>query len=101
MLALDSPDREISFTTKALSFDAKNYHTWAYRQWALCHFFSPSETTSASAEEKAEVWKGELEYTSSLLDNDVRNNSAWNHRYFVAFESGAQSGEEVAERELK
>ncbi|KAI5474636.1 protein farnesyltransferase/geranylgeranyltransferase type-1 subunit alpha [Pseudohyphozyma bogoriensis] len=102
VLALNSSDREIGFTTRALSFDAKNYHTWAYRQWALCHFFAPSGgDTSASKENREEVWKGEIEYVDRLLEEDVRNNSAWNHRYFVAFESGAEKGDGIVERELK
>lgn len=29
------------------------------------------------------LFDGELEYVDSLLNDDVRNNSAWNQRYFV------------------
>ena len=29
------------------------------------------------------LWLSELPFVDSLLDSDVRNNSAWNHRYFV------------------
>jgi len=29
------------------------------------------------------LWAGELDFVDSLLDADVRNNSAWNQRYFV------------------
>ena len=29
------------------------------------------------------VWDGELDYVSRLITEDVRNNSAWNQRYFV------------------
>lgn len=29
------------------------------------------------------MYDNELEYVELLLDNDVRNNSAWNQRYFV------------------
>jgi protein farnesyltransferase/geranylgeranyltransferase type-1 subunit alpha len=113
--ALQSSLRELPFTTRALSFDSKNYHTWAYRQWVLCHFFSSQttplpvaervETASAEEDEKrrTEVWEGELEYTRKLLEKDVRNNSAWNHRFFVAFESGEGGGEkeEVVQREIR
>ncbi|KAK0546204.1 CAAX geranylgeranyltransferase alpha subunit, partial [Tilletia horrida] len=35
-----------------------------------------------------ELWSGELAYTDQLLEEDVRNNSAWNHRFFVLFASG-------------
>lgn len=111
MIALDNSSRELAFTARALSFDSKNYHTWAYRQWALCHFFSPpfsrsSSSTSSTAKQDLEnrdaVWQGEIDYTDTLLAEDVRNNSAWNHRFFVAFESG-QGGQEklVQEREIE
>ena len=29
------------------------------------------------------IWDKELEYVDELLSIDLRNNSAWNHRYFV------------------
>ena len=29
------------------------------------------------------VWHNELSFIDALLDADMRNNSAWNHRYFV------------------
>lgn len=81
--ALDSPERELPFVSKALSYDSKNYHTWAYRQWVLCHFFSPSKAKTFDES----IWRGELAYIDELLTDDIRNNSAWNHRYWVTFES--------------
>ena len=48
--------------------DSKNYHAWQYRQWFIRKFSQ---------------FDGEIEYTNNLLLVDVRNNSAWNHRYFV------------------
>ncbi|KAL8697145.1 MAG: hypothetical protein Q9201_007280 [Fulgogasparrea decipioides] len=54
-----------------LSKDTKNYHVWSYRQWLVRHF---------------SLWDvSEIPYINSLLDLDVRNNSAWNHRWFVLF----------------
>lgn len=114
--ALHSSARELSFTRRALDLDAKNYHTWAYRQWVLCYFFgastpppapaAPEAATSTRAADlaaKDEVWAGELAYVDDLLEDDVRNNSAWNHRFFVAFESGSEKGteEEVLAREVE
>ncbi|SCV67471.1 BQ2448_5082 [Microbotryum intermedium] len=120
VIALDSSSREIPFTTRALAFDAKNYHTWAYRQWALLHFFTSSDTAIANSTSEpdqdvasastaqqdrhrsSKVWDDELKYTQELLDKDVRNNSAWNHRFWVGFESGMGGDlEEVLERELR
>lgn len=119
MTALKSSTRELGFTSKALGYDSKNYHTWAYRQWVLCHFFasspshapSPASAPSSSTptasiitkEEKEAVWKGEIEYSEKLLEEDVRNNSAWNHRFFVAFESGEGGSDltAVTQREIR
>ena len=61
--------------------DTKNYHTWAYRQWLLAEFNSP------------ELWAGELDFVEMMLRHDVRNNSAWHHRFFVVWESGVREGE--------
>lgn len=97
VLALKDPSRELPFTTRALSFDSKNYHTWAYRQWVLCEFFSSGDKAHA------DVWEGEIKYVEELLKEDLRNNSAWNHRFFVVFESGQGGGErkEIGDREIR
>ncbi len=59
--------------------DAKNYHVWSYRQWLVRRF---------------DLWDGaELDDVSSLLEFDVRNNSAWNYRWFVVFGRDAVGGE--------
>ncbi|GAA5829804.1 hypothetical protein JCM3766R1_001312 [Sporobolomyces carnicolor] len=109
VLALDDPSRELDFTARALSFDAKNYHTWAYRQFILCHFYSDAEMGSSPAsrssrtsskEERDKVWSGELDYVEKLIRDDIRNNSAWNQRFFVAFES-QMGGADVGEREIE
>jgi protein farnesyltransferase/geranylgeranyltransferase type-1 subunit alpha len=104
VLALDDPTRELDFTAKALTFDSKNYHTWAYRQFILCHFYSDAENPatpgSKEEEERKKVWSDELEYVEKLLKEDIRNNSAWNQRFFVSFESG-MGGKDVAEREIQ
>ena len=34
------------------------------------------------------LWAEELEYTAAMIDDDVRNNSAWNQRFFCVAESG-------------
>ena len=67
------PASELRFIARGLSEDAKNYHTWAYRQWILSHFNSD------------DLWAGELKFVEDMLDEDVRNNSAWHHRFFVVF----------------
>lgn len=74
--SIDIP-RELAFVSSVLSKDAKNYHTWAYRQWILSQYAQNSDQT----------WKDELKYTDDLLRDDGRNNSAWNHRFFLLFGS--------------
>ncbi|TFY73615.1 hypothetical protein EWM64_g10397 [Hericium alpestre] len=46
------------------------------------------------------MWAGELAFVERLLEKDLRNNSAWHHRFFVVFERGSESGEEVVKNEL-
>lgn len=96
-------DGEIEFLARMLALDAKNYHVWSYRQWMIRYF---------SLWESTEEWK-EIE---RFITEDVRNNSVWNHRFFVTFakyEDGLgkksaemrqkedQEREEVLEREVK
>ena len=66
--------REPQFVAQILeATDAKNYHAWAHRQWAVQTF---------------NLWEGELEFSDFLIRDDVRNNSAWNHRWFVLTKAG-------------
>ena len=30
-----------------------------------------------------DLWEGELDFVDTLINNDMRNNSAWNERYFI------------------
>ncbi|EXJ79349.1 hypothetical protein A1O3_08851 [Capronia epimyces CBS 606.96] len=68
------PTTEPEFVAHILSFDSKNYHVWTYRQWLCRRFPDPLLTTEM-----------ELQAVDALISEDVRNNSAWNHRYFVCF----------------
>ncbi|CZR57915.1 related to geranylgeranyltransferase type I alpha subunit (RAM2) [Phialocephala subalpina] len=62
---------EVAFMKEMFDEDAKNYHVWSYRQWLV---------------RKLDLWqKGEIEDCERLLREDVRNNSAWAHRFFVVF----------------
>lgn len=69
-----------------LEIDAKNYHAWSYRQWVVATF---------------ELWDEELPDVERLIDEDVRNNSAWNQRFYV-FSKGPMGLEgEALEREIR
>ncbi|SNX83411.1 related to Protein farnesyltransferase alpha subunit [Melanopsichium pennsylvanicum] len=99
--ALGDPARELEFVRENLARDSKNYHTWGYLQWILAHFGGLSllplaKNDSNNDEEKmvvgskgagkfAHLWDGQVEYVDMLLKQDCRNNSAWNHRWYVNF----------------
>ena len=101
---MNDPSRELQFCTRGLQLDAKNYHTWSYRHWVLTHFYQPYSTPPAptsqhakpfsmSREDKLDIWEGEVRFAEGLLAEDVRNNSAWAHRFFVVFENGIHPAE--------
>ncbi|KAF5371771.1 hypothetical protein D9758_003362 [Tetrapyrgos nigripes] len=80
---------ELTFIARTLAEDAKNYHTWSYRQWLLAFFNDDS------------LWDRELDFVDSMLNHDIRNNSAWHHRFFVVFQSGVREGEKDRDRILR
>ncbi|KAH8664045.1 hypothetical protein BX600DRAFT_436614 [Xylariales sp. PMI_506] len=66
---------EREFMMKMFAEDAKNYHVWTYRQFLV---------------RKLGFWDdGELESLDYLIKQDVRNNSAWSHRFFIVFSNPA------------
>jgi len=66
------PQKEPAFLMEMFAQDSKNYHVWTYRHWLVRHF---------------KLWDHpvELADVESLIDADVRNNSAWNHRFMLRF----------------
>lgn len=66
------PAKEFDFLMEMFDQDSKNYHVWTYRHWLVRHF---------------ELWDHprEIADVETLLDADVRNNSAWNHRFMLRF----------------
>ncbi|EYE94889.1 bifunctional protein farnesyltransferase/protein geranylgeranyltransferase [Aspergillus ruber CBS 135680] len=66
------PPKESSFLMEMFAQDSKNYHVWTYRHWLVRHF---------------KLWDHpvELADVESLINTDVRNNSAWNHRFMLRF----------------
>lgn len=47
------------------------------------------------------LWDNELEFVESLLEDDVRNNSAWNQRHFVISHTTGFSDAAIVEREIQ
>ena len=73
-------------TRIALMMDAKNIHAWTQRAWAVRTF---------------NQWESEMTFTERMIDDDVRNNSAWNQRFVCVHDSpdgGGLDGEEGAKR---
>lgn len=68
---------EQDFLAQILAEDTKNYHVWSYRQYLVPKLgvFGGSEVRAAEA----------------LIDEDVRNNSAWSHRFFTVFSDPAHT----------
>lgn len=80
---------DLEATKVQLGLDAKNIHCWQYRQWLVRHYNLPLES--------------ELKYTDTLLNQDVYNNSAWNHRMFLvkASEEYKCNKEEYIQKEFE
>ncbi|KAF8393888.1 hypothetical protein HHK36_020086 [Tetracentron sinense] len=76
-LGTEVTSKELEFTGKIFSLDAKNYHAWSHRQWVL---------------QALGGWEDELDYCQMLLEDDIFNNSAWNQRYFVVTRSPLLGG---------
>ncbi|PGH18190.1 hypothetical protein AJ80_04577 [Polytolypa hystricis UAMH7299] len=66
------PVAEPDFLMEMFKLDAKNYHVWTYRHWLVRHF---------------KLWDSprEIQDVEKLINEDVRNNSAWNHRWLLKF----------------
>ena len=74
VLLLDVANKELSYVDKILNDDSKNYHAWSHRQWII-------KTVNHS-----QLWINEIEYSHTQIISDVRNNSAWNQRWFAVHE---------------
>lgn len=63
--------KELEYVDRILDDDSKNYHSWSHRQWLV-------RTVNS-----ARIWESEKEYCHTRILSDVRNNSAWNQRWFA------------------
>jgi len=79
-------ERELEFCSEVFEVDAKNYHAWAHRQWVLLTFH---------------LWSDEIQSIESLLTKDVRNNSAWNQRWFVVHSGPQGVDASILQREVE
>lgn len=58
---------ELPIIEMMLNDDTKNYHVWSYRKWVV---------------QLIGDYTNELSFTNKMIERDVYNNSAWNHRMF-------------------
>ena len=79
---------EIKYVATVLEADGKNYHAWSHRQWLLRTYDNDDK-----------IWTHELAYTDELIGKDIRNNSAWNQRWFVTHRDGGMTADSLAEVE--
>lgn len=75
ILALESASRfeykrEFPILRMMLEQDSKNHHVWSYRKWFVEKFGLFDD-------------EAELEFVTNAIDEDLRNNSAWTHRFFL------------------
>ena len=75
-------------TSVILADDAKNYHAWQHRQWVIKVGVAGWVSTVRSSLgclllQTFSLWGEELHYVDRLIQEDLRNNSAWNQRYFI------------------
>lgn len=66
--------REFPILRMMLQQDLKNHHVWSYRKWFVDRFELYDDPA-------------ELEFVESAIDTDLRNNSAWTHRFFLKAKS--------------
>lgn len=78
--------REYPIINAMLESDTKNHHVWSYRKWLV---------------EKFDLFNDpkETQFVDNCLLLDLRNNSAWTHRFFLKF--GAEVSEDVITSELE
>lgn len=80
---------ELDYIASVLKEDPKHYHAWSHRQWTL---------QAIKIEEK---WEAELSFIDMLLDDDVRNNSAWNQRWLVSHRGSKSASFSLRKAEIE
>jgi len=92
---LKDASQEISFINTMLQSDSKNYHAWSYRytHCKLTDWFRQWVVKTFG------LWANELQDMERLISEDIRNNSAWNHRFFVLSQGPLQANIEACEEE--
>ncbi|ABN64639.2 protein farnesyltransferase / geranylgeranyltransferase type I alpha subunit [Scheffersomyces stipitis CBS 6054] len=80
------PHREFPILEAMLDSDPKNHHVWAYRKWFVEKFALYDDSK-------------ENEFVNGVIAADLRNNSAWSHRFFLKFSQDKEINKQVFEAE--
>lgn len=59
------------------------------------------QAANISSVQEYKLWDNELEFVENLLEDDVRNNSAWNQRHFVISHTTGFSDPALLEKEIE
>lgn len=73
----DIIDTEYSLCDKMLSKDERNFHCWNYRSWLLnlyTQYYQHDQDTITNK------YKYEFDYTTTLIEKNFSNYSAWFYR---------------------
>ncbi len=80
---------ELDYIHTVLLVDEKNYHAWSHRQWIVSKMMDAARTTTivsttlSNTTLATSIYDQELMYCENFIHRDIRNNSAWNHRWFI------------------
>lgn len=77
-----NPYHEYPILAAMLGEDSKNHHVWSYRKWLV---------------ERFQLYNDEREilFVDNCLNEDLRNNSAWTHRYFIKFGNQDENKDDI------
>ena len=78
---------ELDYISAVLREDGKNYHAWTHRQWCVNGIAAHNSNNITAS---AELWEKEFVLAQQWIQRDRRNNSAWNHRWFVTHRGQVQ-----------
>lgn len=80
--------REFPILEAMLLEDTKNHHVWTYMKWVVSKFQLYGDAKQNMLVDK-------------ILEDDLRNNSAWNHRFYLKFGQDSLITSEVMDTELE
>ncbi|KAG1876401.1 hypothetical protein F4604DRAFT_1761388 [Suillus subluteus] len=106
LMALKSPlDDELQLMDELAIKHLKTYQVWHHRKLLVQQTRNPGPELEFIANSLQVDMKNYHTWSyRHMLESDVRNNSAWHHRFFVAFQSGVRNGDEdrdaIVRREL-